>query len=199
MGRPKSYDRDDILDRAMHAFWRHGFDATSTSDLERHMGVNRFSLYAEFGSKQGLYEAALERYLTHVVPGFIGELKAPDAGLTELELVLRRFASWAGTPGTEHGCMICNAATERATDDLAARSFVQQYIAVLESSLKHALDGAVARGELVLELDTRAWARKLTTTLLGMMVLIRARVDPTLSQDAAAVAIGELREHRQSA
>lgn len=109
--------------------------------------------------------------------------------------VLRRFASWVGTPGTEPGCMICNAATERATDDPAARGFVQQYVVVLETSLQHALDGAAARGELVPEVDSRAWARKLATTLLGMMVLIRARVDPTLTQDAAAVAISDLHAH----
>lgn len=193
MGRPKTYDREEILDRAMGVFWRQGFDATSTSDLERHMEVNRYSLYAEFGSKQGLYEAALERYLVHVVPGFIGELQAPDAGLDAIELVLRRFASWAGATGTESGCMICNAATETATDDLAAREFVQRYVTILEASLGHALQGAVSRRELVDDLDTRAWARKLTTTLLGMFVLIRARVDPSLAQDTAAVALDELR------
>lgn len=195
VGRPKSYNREEILDRAMRTFWRQGFDATSTSDLEHHMGVNRYSLYAEFGSKQGLYEAALARYLSHVVPGFIGELQAPDAGLAAVELVLRRFASWAGVEGTEPGCMICNAATERATDDPAARGFVQQYITTLEASLQHALAGAITRGELVPELDAQAWARKLATTLLGMMVLIRARVDPSLAQDAAALAIDELHGH----
>ena len=193
MGRPKTYEREEILDRAMRTFWRQGFQATSTTDLEKQMGVNRYSLYAEFDSKQSLYEAALERYLSHVVPGFIGEFHAPSAGLDALELVMNRFASWAGAPGTEPGCMICNAATETATDDLAARNFVQRYVTILESGLLHALDGAVARGELASGLDTVGWSRKLATTLIGMMVLIRARVDPTLARDAARMAILDLR------
>lgn len=176
----------------MRAFWRQGFEATSTADLEARMGVNRSTLYAEFGSKQGLYEAALERYLSHVVPGFIGELRAPDAGLDAILTILERFASWAGASGTEHGCMICNAATETATDDPAARGFVQRYVATLEASLLHALEGAVAQGALVADLDTLGWSRKLATTLLGMMVLIRSRVDPTLAREAARMARREL-------
>ncbi len=72
---------------------------------------------------------------------------------------------------------------------------MQQYIITLEASLKHTLEGAITRGELVPDLDARAWARKLATTLLGMMVLIRARVDPSLAQDGAAVAIDELHGH----
>ena len=54
MGRPKKYDREAVLDRAMQAFWRNGYEATSTADLEAQMGVNRSSLYAEFGSKEAL-------------------------------------------------------------------------------------------------------------------------------------------------
>lgn len=193
MGRPKKYEREAILDQAMLTFWRKGYEATSTADLEAQMGVNRYSLYAEFQSKHGLYEAALERYLTRVVPGFIGELSEPGAGLSAIEAVLGRFASWAGAPGTEAGCMICNAATESATDDLAVRGFVQRYVETLEAGLRHALAGAVERGELDGALDVPGWSRKLATTLLGMMVLIRSRVDPAVAREAAGMALRELR------
>lgn len=193
MGRPKQYDRDEILDRAMRTFWRQGFEATSTSKLEAEMRVNRYSLYAEFGSKQGLYEAALERYLEHIVPGIIGELCAPGAGLGALETVLNRFASWAGTPGTEPGCMICNAATETAATDPAVQGFVQRYVATLQASLLNALDGAAAQGDLARHVDTQGWSRKLATTLIGMMVLIRGRVDPKVARETARMAVEELR------
>ncbi len=193
MGRPKKYDREAVLDRAMQAFWRNGYEATSTADLEAQMGVNRSSLYAEFGSKHGLYAAALERYLTHVVPGFIGALSERDAGVGAIEAVLARFASWAGAPGTEAGCMICNAATETATDDEASRAMVQRYVATLQAGFRNALGNAVARGELDAALNVEGWSAKLATTLLGMMVLIRARVDPALPRAAASLALAELR------
>lgn len=193
VGRPKKYDREEALDRAMQAFWRHGYEATSTADLEAQMGMNRSSLYAEFGSKHGLYEAALERYLTDVVPGFIGELSGPDAGMGAIEAVLARFSSWAGAPGTEAGCMICNAATETATDDEVSRAMVQRYIVTLQAGFRTALGAAVAQGEVDASLDVEGWSAKLATTLLGMMVLIRARVDPTLPRAAASLVLEELR------
>ncbi|MCH8886618.1 MAG: helix-turn-helix transcriptional regulator, partial [SAR324 cluster bacterium] len=59
MGRPKTYDREEIAAKAMELFWLHGFNGTSTQALVEHMQINRYSLYAEFGSKQRLYEVAL--------------------------------------------------------------------------------------------------------------------------------------------
>ena len=58
----KSYKRDDLLDRAIEIFRRQGYAGTSTAELVEELGVNRKSMYAEFGSKQGLFEAALERF-----------------------------------------------------------------------------------------------------------------------------------------
>jgi AcrR family transcriptional regulator len=61
-GRPRSFDRDKALERAMQVFWRQGYEATSVSDLTRAMGINPPSLYAAFGDKERLYLDALERY-----------------------------------------------------------------------------------------------------------------------------------------
>ena len=59
MGRAKTYERTDVTRKAMELFWRFGYEATSTKALAKHMGINVYSLFAEFESKQGLYEAAL--------------------------------------------------------------------------------------------------------------------------------------------
>ena len=60
MGRKKTYDRDVLIEKSMEMFRDHGFAGTSTQMLVEGLGVNRYSLYAEFGSKQALFEAALE-------------------------------------------------------------------------------------------------------------------------------------------
>ena len=62
MGRAKQYERTDLLDRAVELFRRQGFNGTSTAELATELGVNRKSMYAEFGSKQALFEATLEHY-----------------------------------------------------------------------------------------------------------------------------------------
>ncbi|HZC78142.1 MAG TPA: TetR/AcrR family transcriptional regulator, partial [Ktedonobacterales bacterium] len=61
-GRPRSFDREAALERAIDVFWRHGYEATSVSDLTSAMGINPPSLYAAFGDKEKLFLEAVERY-----------------------------------------------------------------------------------------------------------------------------------------
>lgn len=196
MGRPKTYDRDEIARKAMDLFWLHGFHGTSTQDLVDHMQVNRYSLYAEFGSKQGLYEAALSLYEQEVVTQHFGALEAPGAGLPEVRRVLDFFASVARQPGTERGCFLCNAATEVAPHDPASQGFVEAYVARIRDSLRHALDGAKGRGELRDGVDTADEARLLTATLLGFFVMLRAQIEPEGLRGAARSALRHLDELR---
>ena len=121
MGRPKTYDAEEIARKAMELFWKNGYHATSTQDLVEHMNVNRFSLYAEFGSKQGLYEAALSLYERDIVTSFFCNLEKPKAGIAEIDAQFAYVANHVQQPGVKHGCMMCNSATERASDDSASR------------------------------------------------------------------------------
>lgn len=192
MGRPKTYQREEVTSRAMELFWLHGFHGTSTQDLVDHMEVNRFSLFAEFGTKQGLYEAALERYGQEVVTGHFGALEQPGAGLSDVCEVLRFFASKARTPGSERGCLLCNAATERAPHDAASRDLVERYVSRLTAAVKNALGNSRRRGELRRGVDLAAEARLITATLLGFFVLLRAQVDGATMRGAARAAVKHL-------
>src|SRR5256714_15658440 len=62
MARPKEFDRDEALQKAMEVFWSRGYEAASINDLVKHMGINRQSLYDTFGDKHALYLQALDRY-----------------------------------------------------------------------------------------------------------------------------------------
>ena len=63
-GRPKVFDRDAALDKAMTLFWQHGYEATSLSDLVEATGAKAPTLYAEFTNKEGLFRAVLDRYIS---------------------------------------------------------------------------------------------------------------------------------------
>ncbi|MCS3470111.1 TetR/AcrR family transcriptional repressor for divergent bdcA [Pseudomonas sp. JUb42] len=63
MGRPRAFDRDLAVDKAVLLFWRHGFDSTSLSQLKEELGISAASFYAAFGSKEGLFREAITRYV----------------------------------------------------------------------------------------------------------------------------------------
>jgi AcrR family transcriptional regulator len=63
MGRPKNFSREEVLEKAMPVFWKHGFADTSLQDLERATGVNKSGLYTEFRDKEDLFVACLRHYL----------------------------------------------------------------------------------------------------------------------------------------
>jgi TetR/AcrR family transcriptional repressor of nem operon len=193
MGRRKTYDPEFIAEKAMELFWLHGFHGTSTEQLVTHMKVNRFSLYAEFGSKQALYEAALALYARTVLTNHFGPLEAPDAGLEEIAALLQAFVAAARTPGSEYGCFVCNSATERAPHDPASRQFFEAYVARVVKALAGALAGARRRRELRPGVDVTQQAQFFATTIIGFQSLLRAQVEPEVVQGAVKVALAHLK------
>ena len=196
MGRPKSYDREEVAGKAMELFWKQGFHATSTKTLAEHMGINVYSLFAEFESKQGLYEAALTVYVRDVVTRHFSKLETPDAGIRELVQVIEFFASAAGEPGSEQGCFLCNAATERAAIDPGSKEFVDAYVERIQQAIQNTLKNAKERGELRPEVSCEDQSRMLTSTLLGFSVLMRAGVDREVIAGAARAACSALERMR---
>lgn len=193
MGRSKTYDRDTIARKAMALFWQHGYHGTSTQALVEHMGVNRFSLYAEFGNKQALYEAALTLYEQDVVGNNFQALEAPGAGLAALEALINSFAQAACQPGSERGCFICNNATERAPHDPGSQSFVVNYVQRISRAFTHCLNNAAAQGQLQPQTDTVQEGHFLAVLFMGFFVLLRAQVEPTVVHAAARSAIAHVR------
>ena len=176
----------------MEVFWRHGYEATSTQMLVDEMGVQRFSLYAEFGNKQALYEAALSLYEAEVVERNIGMLDQPGADLDTIVRLIRGFGAWACEPGSEVGCFICNAATERAPHDAASQGFVYRYVDRLGRGFTRCLEHARRNGQLRPGLDLAAQGQLLATLLLGFFVQLRAQVPADRIQASVRAAVAHL-------
>jgi len=168
MGRKKNYDRDVLLGKAMEIFRDHGFAGTSAEMLVEGLGVNRYSLYAEFGSKQGLFDAALQRYDEVVVERSFGPLEAPGAGLGEIRALLEFFGSADESPALGRGCLLCNTAVEFGPEDPSGAEFVQRYFKRLSEAFYAALDNARGRGELRPSVVTREEAGFFTAAVLGL-------------------------------
>lgn len=192
MGRKKNYDRDTLIKEAMEIFRDHGFTRTSTQMLVEHLGVNRFSLYAEFGNKQGLFEAALERYDEEVIERNFSPLEAPGAGTEEIRALLEFYASASKGPASGRGCLLCNTAVEFGPLDPGGAGFVQRYFKRLSKAFFIALNNAYSRGELRNSVNPREEADFFTATVLGLFVMIRAKAPPTFIENAAMMAIEHL-------
>lgn len=74
MPRKKKYVVDEVIDKAMHAFWSRGYAATSVRTLEKEMGINQFSIYSSFKSKHGVFVEALKKYKIEVKDVYLKDL-----------------------------------------------------------------------------------------------------------------------------
>ncbi len=192
MGRKKKYSRDELIEAAMEIFRDHGFAGTSAEMLVEGLGVNRYSLYAEFGSKQALFDTALQRYDEVVVERNFGPLEAPGAGIDEVRSLLSFFASAGKGSTSGRGCLLCNTAVEFGPIDPSGAGSVQHYFKRLSEAFFAALNNANERGELLPAVKPREEADFFTASILGLFVMVRAKASSTVIENAALVAINHL-------
>ncbi|MFE3452815.1 TetR/AcrR family transcriptional regulator [Nonomuraea sp. NPDC059194] len=188
MGRPKEFDPDQALRKAMELFWRRGYAATSMSDLVRHLGIGRASIYATFGGKRELYLRAYDRYLAQGID-IEGSLSAPGPALPAVRDLVMRFADEAAHDTEHRGCLVVNTAVELAPHDEDMARRVQAHWDRVETALAAALTRAREQGELGDGQDPRALSRFLLTVLQGLHVVGKASNDPARLRDSATQAL----------
>ena len=170
MGRPREFDTEKALDEAMEVFWRHGYEGATIAELTGAMGINPPSLYAAFGSKEGLLKAALDRYAKKRAE-FMAEALALPTARAVVERVLLKLADMQTDPENPPGCLLvagglaCGAGAENVPFELAARR------AEAEDQLRDRFIRAKAEGDLTTDADPMALARYLSAVIAGMGVL----------------------------
>lgn len=192
MGRSKNYDRDTLIDKAVEIFRDHGFAGTSTQMLVEALGVNRFSLYAEFENKQKLFDTVVERYNQTVTERNFGPLETAEAGIDEVRALLEFFASAGKGPAMGRGCLLCNTAVEFGPEDPGGTGFVQKYFGRLSKAFYKALNNADKNNVLHSSVALKKEADFLTASSLGLFVMIRAKAPPIIIKNAAEMAIEHL-------
>jgi AcrR family transcriptional regulator len=188
MGRPRSFDTDKALDEAMEVFWRHGYDGASLAMLTRAMGIKAPSLYAAFGSKEGLLRAALDRYaqrrsehMRYVLAG----ATAHDVAERFLNSIAESHTDPANPPGCllVQGGLACGEGSENIPFELASRR------ALTETELRERFAQARRDGDLTDSADPAALARFLSTVASGMGVLASTGADRDALREVAKVSL----------
>jgi AcrR family transcriptional regulator len=192
MARPKEFDRDVAVERAMSVFWSKGYAATSTDDLLQAMEIGRQSMYDTFGDKRRLYVEALERYQLESVAGHIRRLRSIASPLAGIEALLVGVISSDRTT-REKGCMGVGAICEFGNADTELAELRVKSGGLLHKALVERLRDAQAAGEIGESVDIERAARFVGTTMLGLQVAAKAGESVRALRDVAAFAIVGLR------
>ncbi len=188
MGRPREFDMGKALDEAMEVFWRHGYEGATIAELTGAMGINPPSLYAAFGSKEGLLKAALERYSQKRKECMADVLEAPTAREV-VERLLLKLADLQTDPANPPGCLLvagglaCGAGSENIPFELAAHR------AQSEDELRKRFIRAREEGDLAEDSDPAALARYLSAVIAGLGVLASAGATRAQLREVAMVAV----------
>ena len=192
MPRPKEFDREVAVERAMSVFWSKGYAATSTDDLLEAMKIGRQSMYDTFGDKRRLYVEALWRYQLESVAGHIKRLRSMASPLAGIEALLVGVISSDRTT-REKGCMGVGAICEFGNADAELAQLRVKSGGMLRKALVERLQDAQAAGELGETVDVERAARFVETTMFGLQVAARAGESTRSLRDMAAFAIAGLR------
>ena len=140
MARKKTYDEKDALAAIKDQFWRHGYEGASLHALENATGLPKQTLYREFGSKKGMYLAALADYERDEVRGAIRLLRAHDRPEDRVRALFDAVLEEAEGSVAGRGCFLCNAAADRTGLDEAISHSVSGTLSLLRDAMEEALD-----------------------------------------------------------
>lgn len=168
MGRPRTFDEEEILDKALQLFWHKGYANTSVQDLVDQLGINRASLYNVFGDKEGLYNQAIRKYQQQGqqnVRKVFNDHMDVRAGLEALFL-----GSVAVHDEQPPGCMLVNCTVERAQEDPDLFSFLRKNKQAFIRIVKQYLRLGISSGQIPEDLDIDTAARYLFVFYSGLNV-----------------------------
>lgn len=181
-GRPRKFCTETALDRAMTVFWRHGYEGATLADLTAAMGINSPSLYAAFGSKEGLFRAVLERY-DERRRSFMDKVLAARDAYSVAQLFLEGVAEFAADTSGRNppGCLLLQSGLSCGDQDIPDE--VARHRAEKEAALRARLERAKEEGDLPASADPTTLARYLMTVSNGICV-----------QATTGASVDELRE-----
>ncbi|MUL49012.1 TetR/AcrR family transcriptional regulator [Mycobacterium sp. CBMA293] len=188
-GRPREFDRSEVLEKIQHVFWERGYESTSMSDLVAATGLASARLYAAYGSKEALFREAIERY-EQEEGGFAERALAEEpTARRAIERILREAVDVYTQDGAR-GCMVVSSATNCSPANDAVRQWLAGHRRGRTDSLVERLRAAVAMGELPEATDAQALGDAYAAVLHGISVQARdgiprdrllALIDPAMS------------------
>jgi TetR/AcrR family transcriptional regulator, transcriptional repressor for nem operon len=192
MSRPKEFNPDVAIEKAMQVFWHKGYEATSMEDLLNAMDLNRGSLYDTFGDKRQLFLKVVDRYCHGFVREKFSLLDRPGPALPTLRQFILAMIEGALTDPQRRGCLIANTIMELSPHEKEIAGTLRQALKMAEDTFFKVLTRGKQQGELKKGEDPRALARFLVTMMQGTIVMIKSGASAEAITQSAETALSIL-------
>lgn len=175
MPRVKKYNRDEVLAKAMWVFWNKGYLGTSIQDLVEGMGINRFSIYDAFKSKEELFLLSLRKYRSQILNPQLAILTDSSQGLESISVYFKSFVALTTSGKVPASCLMINTIAEFGRGDAKVLEVTDVYLQDLKYGFLSALTRAKKSEEISASTDTLGLAQMLLGLAQGLGVLVRTQ------------------------
>jgi len=192
MARPREFDPDELLIKAVRMFWKKGYADTSMRDIVEATRVAHAGLYSAFGNKRDLYFKCLQRYYQRFGDIAIKQLEAEDSDITSVHRFFEVISQGIEGGRFQTGCLIGNTVVEFGSDADDVIGFSRKFIERLSQAFSVALEHAKAKQQIGSEEDTAALSEFLTTFFYGQMTMVRAGISIEKIRSGTACVLAKL-------
>ena len=192
MARPRTFDKETVLNQVMVLFWEKGYGATSMMDIREATGLKPGSLYDSFGDKHQLFLQAVDHYRNTVVRKRMQKLTNPGCARERIESFFDDLIVFSLGEGKKLGCLMSNSAMELAPHDADARHVVQDNLVEIAQSFCTVVQDGIESGEFKTNETAEDIARFLTSTVQGIRVMAKAETSEDTLRTTVRLALQTL-------
>ncbi|KAA8998828.1 TetR/AcrR family transcriptional regulator [Paenibacillus spiritus] len=175
MARQREFDEEKALTAAMELFWEKGFEAASLSELTSRMGIQKPSLYAAYGDKKGLFEAALRKYTSAHAAQIRSSLQSVPSVKKAFRVLFGELVVQGRGESANWGCFCINSMVEMAPHDEKFEILTREHQMYLSVIFEETIERGQRTGELEPQLDAKRLAQTLVVSLIGLTVILKSR------------------------
>lgn len=169
-GRPRSFDKDDALQKAMYVFWEKGYEGTTMADLIQSIGMKAPSIYAAFGNKDAIFKEVVKSYLPIVVEGQLAALNSSSEIYEAVEATLKACVNLYTAEDNPHTCLIMTAAINTAPGHEEHIETLRSLRDKYKSAWEKRFEQAKCDKQLVVDANPSELAEYFTTLIQGMTI-----------------------------